>query len=321
MTHICIIGANVIATVLASRQSAVFSPGKYKESIFQKFGRSSSALADRFTAVADDVDMGDEEMSLNDEASKAHAAAQRLVARNNDRLGKKYDELCVVKTIVDEIERGGARVHDLFPLRAFMAVFGGPKSPWRAHDGQAYRYHNGAWKHAAAMNVQQALRMEKAVNQAGAILLRMSKDKNVRRPSWDEGWPLDYAGPAAAAQADGGDDPDESFSIARKMLRETLARFQTTGNNNILKTFCKWCDQQKRAEPRLAFKDACLKIEPGKAAEKMGKSPEVNCYAYIDLSIKFKPLAADVERYDLMMATLYGDDAESKEIEGVGEAV
>eukprot|EP00959_Pyramimonas_sp_CCMP1952_P021123 445152-Pyramimonas_sp.AAC.1 len=91
-------------------------------------------------------------MSLNDEVSKTHAAAQRLVARNNDRLGKKYDELCVVKTIVDEIERGGARVHDLFLPRAFMAVFGGPKSPRRAHDGQAYRCHNGAWKHAAAMN-------------------------------------------------------------------------------------------------------------------------------------------------------------------------
>ena len=41
------------------------------------------------------------------------------------------------------------------------------------------------------------------------------------------------------------------------------------------------------------------------------KGPEVNCYAYMDLSIKFKPPAADVDRYDLMMATLYGDDVES----------
>eukprot|EP00959_Pyramimonas_sp_CCMP1952_P376876 7893840-Pyramimonas_sp.AAC.1 len=79
----------------------------------------------------------------------------------------------------------------------------------------------------------------------------MSKDKNVRGPSWDEGWLLDYASPAAAAQADGDDDPDESFSIARKKLHETLTRLLTTGNNNIPKTFCKWCDQQKRAEPRL----------------------------------------------------------------------
>ena len=230
-------------------------------------------------------------------------------------------ELCVVKTIVDEIERGGARVHDLFLLRAFMAVFGGPKSAWRAHDGQAYRYHDGAWKHAAAMNVQQAVRMERAVNQVDLILPRMSKDKNVRRPSWDEGWLLDYASRAAAAQVEGDDDPDESFSIARKMLRETLTRFLTTGNNNIIKTFCKWCDQQKRAEPRLAFKDACLKIEPGKAAVEIRKGPEVNCHAYMDVSLNFKPPTADVDRYDLMMATLYGNDVESKEIEGIGEAL
>ncbi|CAK0822982.1 unnamed protein product, partial [Prorocentrum cordatum] len=289
----------------APTPSAVFSPGKYKESVFQKFGRSSSAFADRFTAVA-----------------KTHAAVKKLVEKNAERLGDKYDELCVVKTQVDEMERGGARVHDLFLLRVFMAVFGGPRSPWRAHDGQAHRYHNGAFRYTAAMNVQQALRLEHAVNRADAILLRMSKDKNVKRPSWDEGWLLDYTSPAAATQADVDDDPDESFSIARKMLRESLNRFLTTGNNvNILKTFCKWCDQPKQAEPTLAFKDKCLKIQPGQAAREIKKAPEVNCYAYMDLSIKYKPPAADVDRYDLMMATLYGDDVESKEIEVLGEAL
>ena len=299
----------------------MFSPGKYKKSVFEKFGRSSSAFADRFTAVVDDVDMGDDNMSLNDQVAKTHAAVKKLVERNVERLGDKYDELCVVKTQVDEMERGGARVHDLFLLRVFMAVFGGPRSPWRAHDGQAHRYHNGAWKHTAAMNVQQALRLEHAVNRADAILLRMSKDKNVKRPSWDEGWLLDYPSPAAATQVDVDDDPDESFSIARKMLRESLNRFLTTGNNNVLKIFCKWCDQVKRAEPTLAFKDKCLKIQPGQAAEEIKKGPEVNCYAYMDLSIKYKPPAADVDRYDLMMATLYGSDVESKEIEVLGEAL
>ncbi|CAK0902967.1 unnamed protein product, partial [Prorocentrum cordatum] len=161
----------------------------------------------------------------------------------------------------------------------------------------ACRCRDGARKRAAAMNVQQALRVEKAVDQADAIPLRMGKDKNVRRPSWDEGLLLDCASPAAAAQV------------------------LTIGNDDILMTLCKWCDRQKRAEPRPAFKGACLKIEPGKAAVEMKKSPEVNCYACVYLSIKFKPPAADAERYDLMMAALYGDDAGSKDIEGNGEAL
>eukprot|EP00959_Pyramimonas_sp_CCMP1952_P082427 1722471-Pyramimonas_sp.AAC.1 len=79
------------------------------------------------------------------------------------------------------------------------------------------------------------------------------------------------------------------------MPRETLTRFLSPGNNNILKTFCKWCDQKKRAEPRLAFKGARLEIQPGKAAKEIKKGPEVNCYAYMDLSIKYKPPAADVD--------------------------
>ena len=117
------------------------------------------------------------------------------------------------------------------------------------------------------------------------------------------------------------EDPDESFSVARKMLRETLTRFLTTGNQNILRIFCKWCDQPKKAEPYLAFKDKCLQLIPGKKAVAVKQAPEVNCYAYVDESIKYKPPAADVDRYDLMMATLYGNDVESKEIEGLGEAL
>ncbi|CAK0891026.1 unnamed protein product [Prorocentrum cordatum] len=251
MTHIFIIGA-------------VLSTGTHKESISHKFGRSSSALADRVTVAVDEVGMGDKEMHLNDEAWKTHAAAQKLAA---------------------------------------------------------HRRHSGVWKHAAATNVQQALRMERAANQADAILLHISEDKNARRPSRGEGWLLDYASPAAAAQVEGGGDPDESFSIARKMPRKTLTRFLITGNNNIPQTFCKWCNQQRRAEPRPAFKDARLEIEPGKAAVGIRKSPEVNCYAHTDLSTTFKPPAADAGRHDPMMATLYGDDVEPKEIECIGEAL
>ena len=59
--------------------------------------------------------------------------------------------------------------------------------------------------------------------------------------------------------------------------------------------------------------------KPAQAIAK--KSPDNDCYAYINQSIKFKPPEADVDRYDLMMATLYGADTESQEIESLGEAL
>ena len=116
-------------------------------------------------------------------------------------------------------------------------------------------------------------------------------------------------------------DPSESFSICRKLIRECLTKFLTSGGNSILRTFCKWCDQPKQARPLLAFKDKCVELLWCKPAQQKKKSPENDCYAYNASSIKYKPPAADVDRYDLMMATLYGADAESKEIEGLGEAL
>ena len=38
------------------------------------------------------------------------------------------------------------------------------------------------------------------------------------------------------------------------------------------------------------------------------------------MSIKWKPPDADIEKYDLFMATLYGDDDEAWELEICGEA-
>ena len=60
----------------ASSESA-FSPGRCRKSVFEKFGRSSSsAFADRFQEVVENVDMGDDYISLKDQVGKIHTAVQ-----------------------------------------------------------------------------------------------------------------------------------------------------------------------------------------------------------------------------------------------------
>ena len=267
-----------------------------------------------------DVDKGDDSWSLKEMVSKTHTAVKKLTDRNAERFVGRYDELCVLKTGIDELERGGGRAHDLFLLRLFVTVFSGPASPWRAHNGQPYRYYNGAYAQTQALNIQQALRFESAINKADQTLMRMSKDRDAPRPAWDEAWLLADAGPqVAGAEID--DAPCESFSISRKLLRESLTKFLVGNGHQALRTFCKWCDESKNPRPLLAFKDKCVELRPGRESQVIKKSPDNDCYAYMDRSIAYKPPAADIDRYDLMMATLYGEDTESKEIECVGEAL
>ena len=97
-------------------QHSQFSPGRYRSSVFEKFGRSSSSsFADRFgTEEAMDVDKGDDSWSLKEMVSKTHTAVKKLTDRNAERFVGRYDELCVLKTGIDELERGGGRAHDLF---------------------------------------------------------------------------------------------------------------------------------------------------------------------------------------------------------------
>jgi hypothetical protein len=148
--------------------------------------------------------------------------------------------------------------------------------------------------------------------------MRMGKDRRVDKACWDEDW---IARDASQGGSDvSKEDPDESFASCKKLITDALGKLMQNGGQSIVRTFCQWCDQAKVAAPLLSFTDICIRLRPGLLAERIPKAPGNNCYASFPKSIKFKAPAADVDRYDLLMATLYGMDTEARDIEPCGEA-
>ena len=128
--------------------------------------------------------------------------------------------MVLLKTTVDHFARGGARSHDLFLVRLFATIFGGPVCPWRCHFQVAFRYENGAFSPVGSVTIQQALRIENAVGDADSTLLRMSLDKDQLAPKWDEGWLRLDAGPAGADKSN--QEPRECFKTAEHTSRRVV---------------------------------------------------------------------------------------------------
>lgn len=297
---------------------AVFSFADYQAEVFKKFGRCSSvAFVSKFQEfVPDQVD--DEVVCFKDQVRDIHESVSKLIEKHAPAFDARYDELVIWKTTVWQFERGGERSHDVFLVRVFATLFSGPVSPWRAHDWQPYRYSNGAWILVMTMGIDQVLRIEEALNAADALLKRMSRHKDYPRPCWSEDWLVADSKPGGTDKS--AQEVDEAWGLCRKLLRDTLTKLMQNGGQLIVRNFCRFCNEPKKAEPLLAFIDICFKLEPGKPAVKVKKSPAANCYASFPMKLTFKPPVADVERYDLLMGTLYGSDAEGRELEICGEA-
>lgn len=165
---------------------------------------------------------------------------------------------------------------------------------------------------------RQALRIEDALSHTDAALMRMSKDRRVDKACWDEDWLVRDASQGGSDLSKEG--PDESFTSCKKLVTDALGKLMQNGGQSIVRTFCQWCDQPKKAAPLVSFTDMCIRLRPGMTAEKISKAPGNDCYASFPKSIKFKAPAADVDKYDLLMATLYGMDSEARDIELCGEA-
>ena len=300
-------------------ENSPWSPRKYQKKVFAKFGRSASdVFSSRFDVAAEDVQESDDGVGFKAQITGTHACVAALIAENPE-MKPRYDELCILKTAIDQYARGGSRSHDLFLVRLFTTLFSGCVSPWRAHDGQAFRYDNGSYTEVYSLNIQQALRIEDSITKADACLKRMSKDKDMRKPQWNGSWLLRDGRPEGIDQSC--KDPDESFSTCQKLLRDVLAKFLQNNGTNTLKLFCRWCSEKKVAEPLLSFSDHCVKFTPGMSSVTVKKDPANNCYSYFPKSIKYTPPAADLDRYDTLMGTLYGADHDGREIELGGEAI
>jgi hypothetical protein len=250
---------------------------------------------------------------------EVHDFVAKFMATAGTLFEDRYDELCTVRTIIEQIRRGGGGSHDLFQIRLFVTLFSGPVCPWRAHPAQTYRYSNGEWVEASALTIQQALRIESALSKAESTVRRMSRDKKFTCPKWDAEWLLKDATPGGADVSC--KEPDEGFSVCCKMLRESLVKLLQNGGQFVLKNFTKWCREPKKPKPMIAFKDRCGKLVFGKPTELVDKAPAQDCYMGSIYSITYKPAQDDIDTYDLLMATLYGTDVDALEIETGGEAL
>lgn len=301
-----------------------FSENKYRQQVFAKLGRSSSTgFYDRVnrSALAQDVQASDDGITFMTQVNTVHECVSQFISAvvSQCDLKHRYDEMCVIKTIIDQHKRGGGASHDLFQIRLFVTLFSGPVCPWRAHPEQTYRYSNGEWIEASSLTIQQALRIEGALSKAESTLRRMSKDKDFKCPTWQPQWFIQDESQAGTDKSN--EEPDEGFTVCCKILRESLVKLLQNGGQFVLKNFMKWCKEPKKPKPMIAFHDKCVKLTFGQPSEFVDKSPSLDCYMGSPYSISYKVAEDDIEKYDLLMATLYGEDTDALEIEGGGEAI
>ena len=314
------VGDGVLAVRDRTRSPRRFSHGAYQEEVFELFGRASvDSFANRFAHVQENHEESDSGVSFRDQIAADHTAVQALVTQYPTLFGKRYDELVLLKTAVDHFTRRGARSHDLFLVRLFATIFGGPICPWKCHFQVAFRYEDGAFSPVSSVNVQQALRIEAAVSDADGTLLRMSKDKDVFFPRWDGEWLRRDAAPAGADRSN--EEPKESFKVCRQMLATSLSKLIQNGGQYVLRNFVNWCGEPKRPAAVLSFRDCSIVFNPGGQATKIVKSPNNNCYTYVPMSIKYQPSPEDIDRYVLFVGTLYGTDIDARELEAAGKAL
>jgi len=297
----------------------LWSPGKHCKFVFDKFGsRAKTTFASRLFTTEQDIEESDDGVGFRAQIDELHAIVNHVVAQD-PALKPKYDELCILRAVFEQLYRGACRGHDLFLVRLFATLFGGEGPPWKAHDGQAFRYDNGACSEVNALNIQQALRIEEAITKADACLQRMSHDKNMHRPTWNPNWFLQLYKHNSTDSSN--KKADESFSHCQKLLREALSKFLQFSGGYALKLFCKWRTEPKKAEPMLAFKDLCVKFLPGQASIIVKKTLGTIAILSSRSPLSISRLKQTSIGTTWLMATLYGEDKDARTIEYAGEAI